>query len=559
MNKQDFSEHIRDQLYAHEHRLLAKDDVGRAIREALYHNVAGAFEINELKGRVNRHRLQRAFSGNPFRVPETGKGDLCLGNDTQGHPIYTHAQYLNAHVLMLGSSGSTKTSFAQQLILRMARPGLGLWMFDLRKREFAKLRKPLAQLGIDLIVLPGRRIRINPLQIPEQDTPQNYAPKVAEMLVQVLRLPPRASKLLHVTLLKLYQAHGNGGDMTNFPTLFDLYRAIEKQKKSNHPARLAVLDSLLPLLLGLGPEVLGWSVGWKTSDLARLAIVFDFSGLSETEKDLILNTLLLSEFSSRIARGVSNRTMDLFLICDEAARLCSTSNTGYGVDDQIGLIRGTGIGLFLLLQTADISQTILSNTATKIVARCGSARDYRVMGDAMGLNAEHLQWMALNLAPGKFVVQLGEGRWRHPFVLTIPHVTFPSTRNMDTDADALGALAQLPSIPSATMLEDSLTISGEDTEPDDGKPDTQLSEAELRYLDAVLAHPALPSSKYASLAGVGQSRARKIRQGLIDKGYLREWQVNAKGRGRSSLLLEPLEPALQLSGKNAEPSRGDAS
>lgn len=124
----------------------------------------------------------------------------------------------------------------------------------------------------------------------------------------------------------------------------------------------------------------------------------------------------------------------------------------------------------------------------------------------------------------------------------------------------MGALAHLPTLASATTLEDPQVISLEEASSVDGEElSSPLSDAERRYLQAVLEHPSLPSSKYASIARVGQNRAKKIRESLIDKGYLREWQVNATGRGRSALLLEPLEPALRLAGSTAHPSNGEGS
>ena len=122
----------------------------------------------------------------------------------------------------------------------------------------------------------------------------------------------------------------------------------------------------------------------------------------------------------------------------------------------------------------------------------------------------------------------------------------------------MGALAHLSTIASPTTLKDPQVVSLEEaSSPDSEEPSSPLSDAERRYLQAVLEHPSLPSSKYASIARVGQNRAKKIRESLIDKGYLREWKVNATGRGRSALFLEPLEPALRLMGSNANPFNGE--
>lgn len=75
-----------------------------------------------------------------------------------------------------------------------------------------------------------------------------------------------------------------------------------------------------------------------------------------------------------------------------------------------------------------------------------------------------------------------------------------------------------------------------------------LSEIELRYLRCLVEHQGKPSSVYTQLAKIGHSRAQKIRRHLIELGYLRERKINTSedGRGRMSIILEPLESVLQI-------------
>ncbi len=66
-------------------------------------------------------------------------------------------------------------------------------------------------------------------------------------------------------------------------------------------------------------------------------------------------------------------------------------------------------------------------------------------------------------------------------------------------------------------------------------------EREYRFCKAVLDHPLQPSSRYTKLAGVSSKTAVKIRRALAAKGFIREQIVDSSGRGRSTILLEPLE------------------
>ncbi len=64
---------------------------------------------------------------------------------------------------------------------------------------------------------------------------------------------------------------------------------------------------------------------------------------------------------------------------------------------------------------------------------------------------------------------------------------------------------------------------------------------EYRFCKAVMDHPLQPSSRYPKFAGVSSKTAVKIRRALVAKGFIREQTVDSGGRGRSTILLEPLE------------------
>ena len=105
------------------------------------------------------------------------------------------------------------------------------------------------------------------------------------------------------------------------------------------------------------------------------------------------------------------------------------------------------MGLDLSLQGAtSIHPQILSNTATKVQGRCGSAGDYQTMGRAMGLTPEQINWAQLNLRPGLFIGQLGEGSWRHPFVFQVPQVHLHP--NIPSEPPPEQPLKALPAVPA---------------------------------------------------------------------------------------------------------------
>lgn len=549
MVRNELPQLIHDLLYADEHCLL-NDEVGQAVRRALSCGLTDdPFLRQYLHGRIHHHMVSQAFAG-PFRVPHLKHGDVIAGTDQQGNVLRYPLQFLNAHVLTVGGSGSGKTTRARFTILQVAPRVRGCWLFDFRKREYAPLRPFFAKLGLQLLVVPAHKLRVNPLQVPAAVHPSDWASRVADMLVQVFDLPPRATKLLHVTLLQLYSESSARGSSDRFPTLFDLREAIAASADANPQAKLAIIDSLDPVLLSLGPSVLAYRRGWNSDDLANRHLVFELDRVAEVDKDLILNSLLLPEFTSRVAKGVSNVPMNLFISCDEALRLVAASSPRSSMADLLGLIRGTGIGLDLSVQSSEVLPSILSNTATKFIGRCGSATDYERFASAMGLTNEQRRWLSLNLQPGLFVGQLGEGAWRHPFVVRIPPIRMPSSVPTIRSDDDRG-LQDLLSLPVIAAPE------FHNWRPDGKGPDvaanpeqetesrTGLSDAASRFLTAVVDHPGLASGAYVRLAGISTRHAAPIRHQLVELGYIREHSVATNKRGRPSIVLEPTSAGVE--------------
>ena len=80
---------------------------------------------------------------------------------------------------------------------------------------------------------------------------------------------------------------------------------------------------------------------------------------------------------------------------------------------------------------------------------------------------------------------------------------------------------------------------------------SQITAAELRLLKAIVENPMHPSSEYPRLARVSPNTFQKLRPIFIDKGLIREHKLQSGGRGRSTMLLEPLDSAQKIVADNA--------
>lgn len=73
-----------------------------------------------------------------------------------------------------------------------------------------------------------------------------------------------------------------------------------------------------------------------------------------------------------------------------------------------------------------------------------------------------------------------------------------------------------------------------------------VSAAELRLLRAIMDYPLRPSSEYPKLARISPNTFQKLREAFVSRGLIKERKLESSGRGRSTLMLEPLDTAKEL-------------
>jgi hypothetical protein len=275
-------------------------------------------------------------------------------------------------------------------------------------------------------------------------------------------------------------------------------------------------------------------------------------GATETVKQMLLGSLLFSVFHREVERGVVNCPMPRLVVAfDDSQRLFDAGTQGGSgelapMDELAGVIRGTGISLWVLAQSAaGLSRRLVPNLGNKIIGRLGSHEDYASLGADMGLSVDQIDWARLHLQPGQFIGQVTHD-WREPFAFEVPLLEF---RESVSDAEAAQSVRALDSLP--TVFADEFAnwqphyvVEVSDNPPAPPAPKKPiLDEAAIRFIKVVLQNPGRPSSAYTRLAGLGAQQAIEIRERLVAAGFLREHRVTTGARGRQAIVLEPMPAA----------------
>lgn len=492
----------------------------------------------------------------PFAQAKLFAGDLILGQDLHGTTIRIAPDWLCSGLFTVANTGGGKTNLAYWLISQLAWLPSSTWLVEPYKIQFRLLLPIYQRAGKPLIILPWQNWRWNLLQCEGCD-PRSHAILVSDLLVRTLDIPGRAATILRQDMHKLYVEFSvYDGNATRFPTLFHLFEFIRKQKDLNAAGRDAILDRLGAFLMVITPACAAWTRGWTPQALSRHSIVFEMRGASESVRTLLPQSLLFSVFNSRIANGMMNCPLELLLVIDDAQRIFSDQTSSDGVitplDEALGIVRGAGIGIWPLVQTTiGFSRRARANLAMRTFGRLGTHEDLAVMAADCGFNEEQQAYVRHSLTPGTFVGQVGLGGYTHPFIYQVPLAKLPGSVSEADIQQSQAPLRELPTEFADEFAKWSPQSSVEVTLAEQ-KPATSLSEIELRLLRAIVSTPGKAITFYCRTTRLNGKRLAEIRERLVSRGYLREHSLAVKARGRTSIVIEPLAPAIAAVQANPE-------
>ena len=115
--------------------------------------------------------------------------------------------------------------------------------------------------------------------------------------------------------------------------------------------------------------------------------------------------------------------------------------------------------------------------------------------------------------------------------------------------------SQLPA-PAPALSDGTVPANGDEVVLSDQRGVTPLNDDELTFLKLVVANPDLPVSKLYQEFGASVWKGTKLRDSLIDDGYLVELETRRGKRGRRAKFLLPTMKALEIVPAALPPGRG---
>lgn len=472
--------------------------------------------------------------------------DLVLGNVVSGDRIVTgwglNCSELTKHMILCSRTGGGKSTVTRLIVRELLRirsssrtQEPNLLYFDVKDDGL-----PLVKDLSDLIYLPWKRLRFNPLRPPPGMERKDWWMLFAEACGFNFKIYLPGVNFILEYLDELSEKNPN-----KLPTMRDFYNLMVEHHEVT-PKRVeyfSVMFNRIRTLISILGDNLDCEVGLPLDQLISKPVILSLSKLRAAEQEWLITVVLTWIYAYHLVQKKrGEEQLRLLVICDECHRIWGSHLETSQVSEEMGMpvlslfptqFRDFGVGLIGTTNMPGlISQSFWSNSAIKLVSSLSSGYDVWKTSEAMGLDEEQAEAI-YKLKRGEWIVRMPNQP--EPFMVVTPD--YAVDWNID---DALVEERLLRNFPELFVAETT-------TEP---RP--EVYEQPSNYARDLLLHIAkFPlkgvSARYVELnLGI---HGTAIKEELVKKEFAREAEL-ALGANRPTKFLVPTAKGLEFLREN---------
>ncbi|MDS0476800.1 DUF87 domain-containing protein [Natrinema sp. 1APR25-10V2] len=483
-----------------------------------------------------QRQAAQVVSKDVFYPYEAIPGTFRIGTDPDGQPIgLTHDQ-LNEHLLLVGMTGSGKTTFFYNLMDTCAAMDLPYMVFDF-KNDYRHLAAEQ-----DLLVINWRDFKFNPLQPPPGVQPGKWGEILADTFAHATDLLIGSESYFLEQLRLLYSLYDADTATEHWPSVFelrDLVAADEITKASPKFKYKERVASRLSMMTGFSGDIFDCSTGYPLADLLERNVIFELKEPNQYVTNFVVEALLTWIFYYRDAHSQRQELRHLIMF-DEAKRVFDVNRgrqpaSGYPpIDDLVGKVREFGEGLIVGdHEPSKLTDSLKANTNAKLWLTLGSGTDITEMARTFGLERDETDFTR-TMEKGEALFKLAD---REPVPIHLPDYTVEKTlTEADIRARMENELAALES--QARSRPDRFTEYLGIHEEDRTDDTAAVGEVAETLLASVIEAPFLSMAKRYDAIDVDSKKGTQAKNELLTLGLVREVEVATGTPGRNPKLLE---------------------
>jgi uncharacterized protein (DUF2249 family) len=456
-------------------------------------------------------------------------GQFVIGETPDGEALGLTGEHLNEHMLLVGKTGSGKTTFFYNLMDLLADADLPFLVFDF-KHDYRHLIDEH-----DLLVINWENLKFNPLEPPPGVQPGNWGEILSDTFAHAtdLLIGSESYFLEKLRVLyDLYEVEATG----RYPSLFELRDLVAADEISQASPKFRYkerVSSRLTMMTGFSGDIFDCSSGYPLEDLLERNVVIELKQPNQYVTNFVVETLLTWIYYYRDAIG-QRQGLEHMVLFDEAKRVFDVNRerqpeSGYPpIDDLVGQVREFGEGLVVAdHEPSKLTDSIKANTQVKLWLTLGSGADVEEMAQTFGLDRDEVDFTR-TMETGEALLKLAD---QDPVPIILPDYTVE--KEMTGDDLRMEMAPELSALPTRERFRPSAfkeTI-GETVDAD-------VSEVTEALLVSVTEQPFLSMAERYEAIGVGSKKGNEAKNKLVTLDLVREVEISTGRPGRNPKLLE---------------------
>ena len=330
----------------------------------------------------------------------------CISKGRYGLSFKLHKEDLTTHLVVLGVTGSGKTTTVASILNRLSKEEIKYLVLD-----WSNEYKFLLKHTVDVIYSPGLtdEFSINPLIPLDFKDEAEHLAVVADIFSDVYNFTHPQSFMFKEALSVALEHYKTFGDETpNLRTLISVLEKLPLRSYFDAEIKLALIRRIKPLTEGQAGRALCGKRSVKISELFDKNVVIELGHFRETRTRQIFGHLLLKQIYD-YCTGNEMRELAHVTVLEEARylvpyrRLYDPPTTA---ERMIAELRKYGESVFIITQfPTQISLETIKNAGCLIVHKLSGSQDLEIIGNIISLNSKQLNFLK-KLDVGEAIVKV---------------------------------------------------------------------------------------------------------------------------------------------------------